>query len=440
MTARGATAVKSRPAAPARAGSRSHTRTRPRKAAGKPARAARVERKSERPAKATSGAASASPWASLRTAPTAPMLIVLVATLCVAGLVMVGSASSVVSLSLYHSAWVIFFHEVLWMAVGLMAFVVTMRVPYTSYRKLSRPLLVVTFLLVLVVLVPGIGVHASGSSRWIGYGQFRLQPSELMKLALVLFGADLAVRRSESGAGYRTLIGPLLIVTACAVGLVMLQPDMGTALVLVCVALALLFASGVPMGPVMKVLGGALVLAVLAGLASPYRRDRLFSFINPGGHASSTGYQVQQSLIGLGSGHLFGLGLGAGRQKWGLLPNAHTDFIFSVIGQELGLIGTLIVLALLATLAFVGLRAATRAPDLFGGLVAVGLVAFFAGESVINVGAAIGVLPVTGIPLPFISYGGSSLVITLAAAGILVNVARHERVPAAGTPLRSSRR
>jgi cell division protein FtsW len=357
------------------------------------------------------------------------VLVGLVVVLCVVGLVMVGSASSVISLSLYGSPWVIFFHEVEWMGVGIVVFAVTMRVPYVAYRRWARPFLLVTLALLVVVLVPGLGVHTSGSSRWIGPSQFRIQPSEMMKLALVMFGADLAVRRSEAGAKYRLLIGPMLLVTACAAGLVIVQPDMGTALVLVGVAVSLLFAAGVPMGPVLKVLTAAAALGLLAGLALPYRRARLLSFINPNAHSSTSGYQLLQSLIGLGSGHLFGLGLGDGRQKWGLLPNAHTDFIFSVIGEELGLLGTLTVLALLGALAFLGLRAATRAPDLFGGLVAVGLVAFFTAETVINVGAVVGVLPVTGIPLPFISYGGSSLVITLAAAGILVNIARHERVP-----------
>jgi cell division protein FtsW len=367
---------------------------------------------------------------SLRQLPTATFLTVIVLVLCVLGLVMVGSASSVVSLTLYGSPWVIFSHEVLWMVVGLLVFAAAVRVPYQRYRTWCRPFLGATFLLTLVVLVPGVGVHTSGSSRWLGYGEFRIQPSELMKLALVLFAADLVVRRTEEGAGYRRLIGPLLLVTGAAAALVVLQPDMGTAMVLVCVALAVLFASGVPMGPVMKILAWTLAAGVVVGLVLPYRRARLLSFIDPSAHSATSGYQVLQSLIGLGAGHLFGLGLGDGRQKWGLLPNAHTDFIFSVVGEELGLAGTLTVLALLGLLAFLGLRAASRAPDLFGSLVAVGLVAFFAAETVINVGAVIGVLPVTGIPLPFISYGGSSLVITLASAGVLVNVSRYERRPA----------
>ena len=185
----------------------------------------------------------------------------------------------------------------------------------------------------------------------------------------------------------------------------------------------------------LKVLGGLVGLALVVAIASPYRRERLLSFLDPSAHGSGSGYQVVQSLIGLGSGHLFGAGLGGGQEQWGFLPNAHTDFIFSVIGEELGFIGAAGVLLLLGAFVWLGIRAATRSPDRFGGLLAIGLVAWVASETLINIGAVIGVLPVTGIPLPFISFGGSSLVITMAAAGILINIARQEKRGAtAGTP------
>jgi cell division protein FtsW len=243
------------------------------------------------------------------------------------------------------------------------------------------------------------------------------------------------VRRAERGASARGIAGPLLLVSAAAALLIVAQPDMGTALVIACICLALLFGSGIPMGPVLKtlaVLGG---LAFIVAMADPYRRARLFSFLNPSAHQSGSGYQVVQSLIGLGSGHLFGLGLGSGRQKWGLLPNAHTDFIFSVIGEELGLLGALFVLCAFGVFAWFGLRAATRAPDVFGRLLAVAVVVWIVSETAINIGAVTGLLPVTGIPLPFISFGGSSLVITMLAAGILVSVARAEQPVTAGLRL-----
>jgi cell division protein FtsW len=364
--------------------------------------------------------------ATIAELPTGTILAVVVGLLCVIGLVMVGSASSVVSISLYGSPWAILIRECMWMGVGLIAFGAAIRFDHHKLRRLAPLLLVGTFLLLLVVLVPGLGVHAQGSSRWIGFGQFRLQPSELMKLSLTIFAADLITRRLDEGATDRRIIGPLLLIAAAAGGLIVMQPDLGTAMVLGCIILALLFVSGVRLGPVFKVLGGLIALALIVAIVSPYRRERLLSFLDPAAHGSGSGYQVMQSLIGLGSGHLVGAGLGGGQAQWGFLPNAQTDFIFSVIGEELGFIGAALVLFLLAAFVWFGIRAATRSPQRFGGLLAVGLVAWLASETLINIGAVVGVLPVTGIPLPFISYGGSSLVITMIAAGILINIARQE--------------
>ena len=359
------------------------------------------------------------------------VLLVVVALLCVIGLVMVGTASSVVSIATYGTPWAILIREGMWMAIGVAALGLAIRVDYRKLRRFSPLLLLITFGLLFVVLVPGLGVHVQGSSRWVGFGQFRLQPSELMKLALTLFAADFISRRLDEDASDRRIIGPLLLVTGFACVLILAQPDMGTAMVLGCIALALLFVSGVRLGPVMKVMAALAGLGVIVAVASPYRRARLLSFVDPSAHGSGSGYQVVQSLIGLGSGHLFGQGLGGGQEQWGFLPNAHTDFIFSVIGEELGIAGALLVLALLCGFLWLGIRAATQSPDRFGALLALGLVAWVGAETLINVGAVVGVLPVTGIPLPFISFGGSSLVITMAAAGVLINVAREGE--AAGT-------
>ena len=372
---------------------------------------------------------------AIRRVPTATLLLVLVAVLCIAGTVMVGSASEVVSIATYGSPWSILVRQCLWVALGAIAMAIACRVDYHRWRRLGPLLLIGTFLLLLAVLVPGLGTHAAGSSRWLGFGSFTVQPSELAKLAIAVFGADLVARRQEAGSTYRRLVGPLLLVTAGAAVLILVQPDMGTAVVVGVIALALLFASGVPLRPIAKILAVVAVLAFIGGLVEPYRRQRLLSFIDPGAHASGSGYQVVQSLIGLGSGHLMGLGLGSGREKWGFLPNAHTDFIFSVVGEELGLVGAVCLLLLLVLFCWFGLRAASRAPDRFGGLLGVALVAWIAAETFINVGAVIGLLPVTGIPLPFISFGGSSLVITMVAAGLLVNIARHEVRP--GTVVRA---
>ncbi|HUA95632.1 MAG TPA: putative lipid II flippase FtsW [Acidimicrobiales bacterium] len=377
---------------------------------------------------------------ALRDIPTSTVLTALTVVLCVFGAVMVGSASEVVSIETYGSPWQILLRECLWLVVGAVAFALSARLDHRHWRRISGVLLVATFVLLLAVLVPGVGTYVGGSTRWIGVGPLVVQPSEIMKLALVLAGADLIVRRERQDGAHRTVVGPLLLLTAAAAGLVLVQPDMGTAVVLGCIAVALLFASGVPMGPIIKLLAAVGGLAVVFGLADPYRRERLLSFIHPGANASSSGYQVLQSLIGLGSGHLLGVGLGNGAEKWGYLPNPHTDFIFSVIGEELGLVGAVCVLLLLVAFCWFGLRVAARATDRFGALLAVGLVAWIAAETVINVGAVVGLLPVTGIPLPFISYGGSSLVLTLLASGILVSIARRERAGAGSAADRDRRR
>jgi cell division protein FtsW len=380
--------------------------------------------------------ARSGPLEKFRQLPTSTILLGVVALLCLIGLVMVGSASSVISISDYGTPWAILIREAMWMAIGAVALGAAIRIDYRKLRRLSPVLLLVTFGLLLVVMVPGIGLHVDGSSRWIGFGQFRLQPSELMKLALTIFAADFITRRLDENATDRRIMGPVLLVTAAAGVLILAQPDMGTAMVIGCIALAILFASGVRLGPVFKVLGVLVALALLVALTSAYRRERLLSFIDPSAHGKGSGYQVVQSLIGLGSGHLFGAGIGGGQQQWGFLPNAHTDFIFSVIGEELGFVGAAAVLVLLGMFVWFGIRAATRAPDRFGGLLALGLVSWVAAETLINIGAVVGVLPVTGIPLPFISFGGSSLVITMAAAGILINIARWE---GGGRPQSASR-
>jgi cell division protein FtsW len=359
---------------------------------------------------------------------TSRALALVVGVLCVFGLIMVGSASPVISLGLYGSPWAILIRQTLYMGVGACALLLAARMNYRAWRKIRGPLLVGSLGLLVVVLMPHIGVTAGGSSRWIGVGMLQIQPSEIMKLALVVFAADLLTRRAHCSADPKMVIAPVLAVLTISGLLILKQPDMGTALVLCCIAFGILFMGGVPMMPIMKIVGGFAALALVVGLADPYRRDRILSFLNPGGNKSGTGYQVWQSLIGLGSGHIFGLGLGGGREKWGTLPNAHTDFIFSVVGEELGLVGAVVLLSLFFALAWFGLRAATRAPDRFGSLMAVGITTWITSQAVINIGAVIGVLPVTGIPLPFISFGGSSLIITMAAAGILINIASQERV------------
>ena len=376
---------------------------------------------------------------------TSTWLIGLVLILCIVGAVMVGSASSVISMSLYGSPWSIFTKDIVWVSAGLIMFVVTARTDYNRWRKLTPLILGISLVSLLVVLAPGMGASAGGASRWIGFGQARFQPSEIMKLALALYGADILCRRIEARSPLKQVAMPLLTVAALSILLVLAQPDLGTAMVLIVITGSMFFAAGVPRK---YLVWGALVVVgfvTMAAVAMPYRRARLLSFINPGAKASGSGYQVVQSLIGLGSGHLFGLGLGNSHEKWGLLPNAHTDFIFSIIGEELGLVGVIFVLALICVFVLKGVTAAEQSSNLYGNILGVGLISWIAAEAILNIGAVLGVLPVTGIPLPFISFGGSSLMITMAAAGILVNIARQgglskSRAPQTRATPRSSAR
>ena len=353
------------------------------------------------------------------------VLPAVVGVLCGIGLMMVLSASSVQALRTTGGPWVFFVRQAAWVAAGAVALLFCAKVDYRRWRSAAGLLLALCVVLLVCVLVPSIGITAGGSSRWLGFGQARFQPSELAKLALLLFTANLVAHRTERRGQDAVVVRPVLLATGLVSLLVMLQPDMGTTMIVVLVVLAVLFVGGVPLARMAALLGATVASGIVLALAEGYRRARLFAFMDPWEDASNTGYQIAQSLVALGTGHLSGVGLGASRAKWGFLPNAHTDFIFAIIGEELGLLGTILVVALFAAFTAAGIRAAMRAPDCFGRLVAAGVTVWVVGQAFINVGAVIGLLPITGVPLPFVSFGGSSLVITMAAVGILVNVARQ---------------
>ncbi len=355
------------------------------------------------------------------------LLVATVAVLNVIGGVMVLSASSVSSLTDYGSAWYFFERQVAWTAVAAIAFMVAARIDYHAWRRWTRPLLVVSIVLLLAVLVPGIGIEVAGSRRWLGAGSFRFQPTEIAKLALLVYATDLLARRARDLHDWRRVLRPVLIVLAVTGALVLREPDLDSTIVLLLIATTVLVVGGIRLRH-LAVFGGVAVMAgTVLALAEPYRRARVFSFLNPSSGSSSTSYQISQSLIAIGSGGWTGVGLGAGRAKWLFLPNAHTDFIFAIIGEELGLVGCLLVVGLFVAFAVLGTRAAARAPDRFGTLLAAGVTAWVVGQAAINIGAVIGLLPVSGIPLPFVSFGGSALVFTMVAAGILGNVARQAR-------------
>jgi len=353
-----------------------------------------------------------------------------VGVLNIVGLVMILSASSVAALSSYGSSWYFFNRQLMWALIGAAAFIIASRVDYHVWRKAAPYLLVVAVVTCVLVLVPGIGIYVDGSRRWLGYGALRMQPSEIAKLALLVGAAEVLARRAgklQDVASWR----PVLIMLGGLGVLVMKEPDLDSTIVLALIAFAVLIIGGVRTDHLMKLFGIAVLATTVLAFMAPYRRARMLSFLHPGQDASNTGYQLSQSLIALGSGGINGVGLGAGRAKWMFLPNAHTDFIFAIIGEELGFVGCLLVLGLFAGFGLVGFHVARRAPDMFGTLVAAGVTAWIVGQAAINLGAVVGVLPVSGITLPFLSAGGSSLVIAMLGAGIVANVARHGLVPPA---------
>ena len=362
-----------------------------------------------------------------RSTPVFMGLLGVVVTLNLVGLVMVLSASSYTSQGEYGSPWFYLQRQAMWSGLGAFVLLAVLRVDYRRWRRFAGLGAVVTLGLLLLVLVPGIGVGANGATRWIGWGPLTIQPSELAKLGILLFSADLLARRIHRIHDTRTTLRPVLVVTGVAAALIMAQPNLGTTLVLGAIVLSLLFVAGSPLGRLAALAGVGVVAATLAALAAPYRRARVFAFLDPWADPLNTGYQTIQAWAAIAEGGISGVGVGAGRAKWGFLPFAHTDFIFAVIAEELGLVGAVAVLALFVTLAVLGVRTALRAPDAFGTLLASGVTGWFVMQAFVNIGAVVGVLPITGVPLPFVSAGGSSLLASMAAAGILLNVARQTR-------------
>lgn len=357
------------------------------------------------------------------------LLLALVGVLSIIGLVMVLSASSVYALRSEGSTWDYFIKQSIWLTLGSAAMFVTLKVDYRYWRKFSTPFLCIAIFLLFLVFIPGVGIKVNGAKSWIGIGStLRVQPSELVKPALLLFTADLLARRSNRLHDIRVSVFPILIIFFFVAALMMLQPDLGSTLVMVAIIFSLFFIAGVPMLPLSIVGLGAGTLAILGALTAGYRSDRISVFLNPQLDPDGAGYQISRSLIGVASGQINGLGLGASRSKWGYLPNAHTDFIFAIISEELGLIGSMLVISLFGAFAFLGMRAALNAPDGFGALIAGGLTAWIMTQAIVNLGGVVGLLPITGLTLPFVSYGGSSLVISMAATGVLLNVARLGRV------------
>jgi cell division protein FtsW len=356
--------------------------------------------------------------------------ILLTATLCLLafGAVMVYSASSAkTALQGGDAGTEYLIRYVVYGAIGLVVLFTVSRRGLDFLTRVTGPLLLVAFVCLVAVRLPGIGVSVNGAQRWLGAGPLTFQPSELAKLALLLYGVKFLAEKPKRVTEPRLLM-PLLGMTGLGILLVATQPDLGTALVLSFTTGCLLIAAGIPMRHLLVGAGSGAMLVTLFALMEPYRRARLTAFLDPWEHAATSGFQSVQGQIALGSGGFSGLGIGESVQKIFYLPEAHTDFILAVIGEELGVIGISMLLFLYGLLAYAGLRVAQRASGRYAQLLAAGVTSLILCQGLLNIFAVLGLAPLTGVPLPFISYGSTNLMVLLAAMGLLLNVADGGRV------------
>ena len=349
------------------------------------------------------------------------VLALLVVGLSLFGLLMVYNASVVEAYQLFSDKYHFLKLQAIWLGLGLISLVITSIVPYQLFRKLAPLALIINIILLITVLIPGVSQQAYGARRWINLGDFSLQPTELIKLTLVIYlAAWLSKKRS---------FWLYLVVLGVILGLVMLQPDLGTAVVIIFTAILVYYTSGASFIYLLLVgvLGTGSGLGLI--LSSPYRKERLLTFLNLNRDPLGSSYHIRQALIAIGSGGLWGLGLGQSRQKYQFLPQVTTDSIFAIIAEEIGFIGASLVIIVLFSIVFRSLRIAARAPDTFSRLLAVGIAGWIGFQTLINIAAMLALLPLTGVPLPFISYGGSSLIVIMTAVGLLLNVSRYQVNP-----------
>jgi cell division protein FtsW len=351
------------------------------------------------------------------------ILLVTVVVLIVLGLGATLSASSIEGLADAQDQYFYVKRQLIGLGIGIVAMVVLSRFNYRGYRRLAIPLFWGTLVLLLLVMV--VGLQSGGSRRWLPVGSFTFQPSELAKLSVILTMAVLLERKQRLLGQWKHFLGPVMFCIGLTGLLVVLQPDLGTAIVIAAAGLSVVLVSRAPFRYVLGLAVMAVVAAGLLALVEGYRMDRIDGFIDPWADPQGTGYQVIQGYYALGTGGLFGVGLGASRARWDYLPNAHTDFIFAIVGEETGLLGAMIVIGLCLVLALAGWFIASRAPDRYGRMIAAGITGWLSTQALINIGGVLGLLPITGIVLPFVSYGATAMVVSLAAVGVMVNIAQH---------------
>ena len=336
---------------------------------------------------------------------------------------MVLSASSIVSVNNGGSAFTMFLKQLMWAFFGVIIAFGTYRMPYQVWQKLNRPMLAVVVALNCLPFTP-LGITVNGARAWVEMGIIRFQPSELLKFALVIYMTNILGRRQRELTDYKRTFRPAMLAWLVAAGIAMAQRDLGAAIVLSGIAFTVLYMAGSPV----RWIGAAALAAMVGGLGyvltSSTGISRWTAFLDIEGNREHSAYQVWQSMLSISNGGVTGVGPGAGTSKWGYVPLAHSDFIFTVIAEEFGLVGSSLVIGGFTLITMLGFVVAMRAPDYSGALLAAGITVWFAVQAVINIGGVVGAMPVTGLTLPLISYGGSSLMITLAAAGLLLNVAR----------------
>ncbi len=349
-----------------------------------------------------------------------------VIALAAVGVVMVYSASSIVAADRYGDAAYFLKRQLIWVGLGTLAMLLTQRIHYAAFRRVTPLLLLLAVLSLALVLVPGVGRVAGGARRWISLGgPFAFQPAEAAKLAIALYLANFLANRGAELRDFRRGVLPPILTASVMFALILAQPDLGSAMLIGVLTAVMLFIAGARL---VHLVGLALIGIpgiLVAILGEGYRRRRLLAFLDPWADPQGAGFHIIQSLLALGSGGLFGVGLGNSRQKFFYLPERHTDFIFAILGEELGLLGAGAVVALFALFAYRGYRVARRAPDQFGALLAAGITTMIVLQAVINIGVTTGVLPITGVPLPFLSFGGSSLLFTMIGAGMLLNISQY---------------
>ena len=353
------------------------------------------------------------------------LLLVPVAMLLIVGLGAMLSASSVVSIRQWGDHLWYFKKQLMWVGLGMAAFVVTVRVPYGFYRRAALPIYVLSVAALAATLF--IGDERGGAQRWIEVGPFTIQASEFAKFATIALLAAVLTKKERWLSHLPHFVWPVSIILGVVGVLLLAQPDFGTFMLITAAAFAVMMASAAPFRYVFGLWALGVAMATALAMALPYRRDRLTAFLDPMADPLNTGHQAVQSLVALGTGGWFGVGLGASRARWSFLPNAHTDFIFAIIGEETGLAGSMLVVFLFMLFALVGTRIALQAPDKFGRLLSAGIVAWLSFQALVNIGGVVGVLPITGVPLPFVSAGGNAMVVNLAAVGVLVNIARSSK-------------